>query len=279
MRPGRGLLRHEEVGTGAGMLAARFPRVRPSDLRRGRRPGHPGGRSLPGCSSRAVRAGLQSPSSQARPAEAGPDHGWWPGLETLPGDTWQDRWAASGAEDAEDWRTVPAWWLKGGNPVIDDHGPQVVRRTSAPGMIVLICADVIRPGLGVAARGSRQPAPGRRDGPYPRSSAAFAELAARASARIDGRTAAVADGAPPDHRDHGRQGRHGRRHHRRRLPGRLLEVACPGRGIFQADTTRRAAARSSTRCCMPRGAFPGDDALKRAMRVSLRPAGSRRASS
>jgi hypothetical protein len=23
-------------------------------------------------------------------------------LETLPGDTWQDRWAASGAEDAED---------------------------------------------------------------------------------------------------------------------------------------------------------------------------------
>ena len=66
-------------------------------------------------------------------------------LETLPGDTWQDRWAASGAEDAEDWRTVPAWWLKGGAPVIDDHGPEVSRLGT--GMILLITGDVLRPGL------------------------------------------------------------------------------------------------------------------------------------
>ena len=66
-------------------------------------------------------------------------------LETLPGDTWQDRWAASGAEDAEDWRTVPARWLKGGNPVIDDHGPEVSRLGT--GMILLITGDVLRPGL------------------------------------------------------------------------------------------------------------------------------------
>lgn len=66
-------------------------------------------------------------------------------LETLPGDTWQDRWAASGAEDAEDWRTVPAWWLKGGNPVIGDHRPEVSRLGT--GMILLITGDVLRPGL------------------------------------------------------------------------------------------------------------------------------------
>ena len=66
-------------------------------------------------------------------------------LETLPGGTWQDRWTASGAEDAADWRTVPGRWLKGGNPVIDEHGPEVSRLGT--GMILLITGGVFRPGL------------------------------------------------------------------------------------------------------------------------------------
>ena len=86
---------------------------------------------------------LDNPASQAnRKAGVIQILAW---LETLPGDTWQDRWTASGAEDAADWRTVPGRWLKGGNPVIDDHGPQVSRLGT--GMILLITGDVLRPGL------------------------------------------------------------------------------------------------------------------------------------
>ena len=86
---------------------------------------------------------LDNPASQAnRKAGVIQILAW---LETLPGDTWQDRWTASGAEDAADWRTVPARWLKGGNPVIDDHGPEVSRLGT--GMILLITGDVLRPGL------------------------------------------------------------------------------------------------------------------------------------
>src|SRR2546429_73635 len=48
-------------------------------------------------------------------------------LETQPGGTWQERWAASGAEEAGDWRALPARWLKDGNRIRDDHGPEVSR--------------------------------------------------------------------------------------------------------------------------------------------------------
>jgi hypothetical protein len=33
-------------------------------------------------------------------------------LETYPGGTWQQRWLASGAEAAADWRDQPAEWLR-----------------------------------------------------------------------------------------------------------------------------------------------------------------------
>lgn len=55
-------------------------------------------------------------------------------LATQPGDTWQDRWRSSGAEDQPDWRTL----VSGGKAASD----------FSPGLLVLICADVIRPSLG-----------------------------------------------------------------------------------------------------------------------------------
>jgi len=65
-------------------------------------------------------------------------------LQTLPGDTWQDRWLASGAEDHGDWRdlvtaTGPAGTASAAGPA----SPLLV-----PALLVLICADVIRPSLG-----------------------------------------------------------------------------------------------------------------------------------
>ena len=92
-------------------------------------------------------------------------------LESQPGDTWQERWAASGAEAAPDWRDLAACWRSGraggtGRPA---H--------IGPGLLVLICADVIRPGLAwlsgfaPARRGLAEEMARTRD------SAAFAELA------------------------------------------------------------------------------------------------------
>jgi len=57
-------------------------------------------------------------------------------LETQPGGTWQERWAASGAEEAGDWRALPVRWLKDGNRIRDDHGPEVSRLGT--GMILLV---------------------------------------------------------------------------------------------------------------------------------------------
>jgi len=66
-------------------------------------------------------------------------------LESLPGETWQERWAASEAEDAADWRALPARWLTDGNRIRDDHGPEVSRLGT--GMILLVTGDALRPGL------------------------------------------------------------------------------------------------------------------------------------
>jgi integrase len=66
-------------------------------------------------------------------------------LESLPGETWQERWAASGAEEAADWRDLPARWIKGGHQAGDDRGPEVSRLGT--GMILLVTGDVLRPGL------------------------------------------------------------------------------------------------------------------------------------
>ena len=56
-------------------------------------------------------------------------------LRTRPGDSWQQRWRASGAEDQPDWRRLVG---------ADRAKPLPHLR---PGLLVLICADVIRPTL------------------------------------------------------------------------------------------------------------------------------------
>ena len=67
-------------------------------------------------------------------------------LGTNRGQSWQDRWWASGAEDRPDWRdlvTTAAPGRAGSGPDPATRSPHL-----SSGLLVLICADVIRPGLG-----------------------------------------------------------------------------------------------------------------------------------
>ena len=69
-------------------------------------------------------------------------------LEAQPGETWQDRWAASAA-DAEGnvaWRRLPAQWLACDGHAVDDSDQS--RLTLSRGMSLLVSGDVIRPTLG-----------------------------------------------------------------------------------------------------------------------------------
>ncbi|ATL69235.1 hypothetical protein [Nocardia terpenica] len=64
-------------------------------------------------------------------------------FEDQPGDTWQDRWLASGADDArEDWAQIPEQWLR-------DDGryskPMLGLLTSS--LLLVVGTDVIRPSL------------------------------------------------------------------------------------------------------------------------------------
>jgi Phage integrase family len=66
--------------------------------------------------------------------------GW---LEAQPGDSWQDRWLASGADSAgRAWRDVPAGWLASRGSYSDAR----LGRLSAA-LLTVICADVVRPGM------------------------------------------------------------------------------------------------------------------------------------
>jgi hypothetical protein len=65
-------------------------------------------------------------------------------LATMPGRTWQARWAASGAERAADWRILPVTPLAAGRTEIAVSNLQ---HRCSRGLSVLICADVIRPSL------------------------------------------------------------------------------------------------------------------------------------
>jgi len=89
--------------------------------------------------------------------------GW---LREQPGDSWQQRWRGSGAEDQPDWRLL----------VGTDRAKPLPHLT--PGLMVLICADVIRPSLEWLLRF----APARHnlaaEMARTRDPAAFAELAA-----------------------------------------------------------------------------------------------------
>jgi integrase len=106
-------------------------------------------------------------------------------LQSLPGDTWQDRWVASGAESVADWRPLPA--QRAAVP-----GQRAPRQTNTQnqcsvGLSLLICADVIRPSLAwllVAPAPKNLAAAMART----RDPTAFAELAATCEALATGQT-------------------------------------------------------------------------------------------
>lgn len=96
-------------------------------------------------------------------------------LATHPGDSWQQRWQASGAEDQTDWRDLLTGVAAGRSRAVTATGTH--RPHLSPGLLVLICADVIRPRLGWLLRFS----PARRnlaiEMARTRDTAAFAALA------------------------------------------------------------------------------------------------------
>ncbi|MFG2631599.1 hypothetical protein [Streptomyces sp. NPDC048473] len=65
-------------------------------------------------------------------------------LSSLPGDTWRERWAAGGAEDLPGvaWADLPLRWL-----CECGHSSSCDREDLSSGLLILICGDVIRPGL------------------------------------------------------------------------------------------------------------------------------------
>lgn len=66
-------------------------------------------------------------------------------LAAMPGRSWQARWAASGAEQATDWRILATASTAAGRT---DTAVRNLENRCSRGLAVLICADVIRPGLG-----------------------------------------------------------------------------------------------------------------------------------
>ena len=96
-------------------------------------------------------------------------------LQTFPGASWQQRWQASGAEDQLDWRDGVTAESAGRSRSKVAAGTRLPHL--GPGLLVLICADVIRPSVGWLVRF----APARRglaaEMARIRDSAAFAALA------------------------------------------------------------------------------------------------------
>jgi hypothetical protein len=94
-------------------------------------------------------------------------------LEAQPGGSWQDRWVASGAEARGDWRDLVRTWRESrpGAP-----GGDLIH--IGAGLLVLICADVIRPGIGWLLRCSPAPRNLAAEMARTRDAAAFAELGA-----------------------------------------------------------------------------------------------------
>jgi integrase len=66
-------------------------------------------------------------------------------LQTHPGDSWQQRWQASGAENHHDWRDMISASAAGRSRSKVAAGRQLPHLS--PGLLVLVCAGVIRPSL------------------------------------------------------------------------------------------------------------------------------------
>jgi Phage integrase family len=65
-------------------------------------------------------------------------------LAAMPGRTWQQRWAASGAEQAADWRVLAA---EATAPGSSETAVRRHQHVCSYGLSILICADVIRPSV------------------------------------------------------------------------------------------------------------------------------------
>jgi hypothetical protein len=64
-------------------------------------------------------------------------------LAGQPGETWQDRWLASGADTAgAGWRQLPAQWL-----AVQGHQAKGHTELLCSALTVVICADMVRPSL------------------------------------------------------------------------------------------------------------------------------------
>lgn len=66
-------------------------------------------------------------------------------LQSQPGNTWQDRWIASGAENEADWRTLTAQHSASASRSASSR--KRIENQCSSGLALLICADVIRPNL------------------------------------------------------------------------------------------------------------------------------------
>ena len=146
--------------TGAQLLAA-FP-PRPVASSWPATAGEPVRRCWPGCSPPPFA--LDNPvSQQTRRLGVLAVLNW---LQTHPGDSWQQRWQASGAEDQPDWRDLITDVAAGRR---GQDGPPDTAAAPEPGAAGadLRRRDPAQPGLAAALRPGA-PRPGRRDGPHPR---------------------------------------------------------------------------------------------------------------
>ena len=94
-------------------------------------------------------------------------------LESRPGNTWQERWLASGAETAPDWRDLAACWRTGRTG--ESQRPAHIGRRAA--RVDLRRRHPARPGVAVGVRAG--PRGLAEEMARTRDSAAFAELARR----------------------------------------------------------------------------------------------------
>ena len=166
----------------------------------------------------AVRCGVahQRDVCTRQRQQPGPTHpraGVAAGLATdQPGQTWQQRWMASGADAAGGaWRNLPIAWQQA-------HGRESrwLRAELSGALVVAICGDLVRPSL-AAWWPAQQRLPDPQPGPHPRPARvrASSSVVRRRSpgVRLRRRPHAAAQRRNPR-----RQGRHpGRRHRRRRV--------------------------------------------------------------
>ena len=117
-------------------LRRQFPPRPAQDMVAGHGPGP--GRGAAAADLAAVPPGVQATRAGRRRGTAKLLR--W--LSSFPGDTWQQRWEASGSEDhpGSSWASLPLGWLRG-NGLAASYDENDL----SSGLLMLICGDVIRP--------------------------------------------------------------------------------------------------------------------------------------